>query len=355
MKSRAAVSLSIWMPLALILAINPTGVDAQELRDLFKKVKESVVTIRTEEKAVATSPLKGIVSMPGLASGVLVSDDGKVLTAAHVVQAVDKVVVEFGDGRLVRAHVASSAVYADVALIQLDSVPPGAIPARLGDSDKTEVGDEVFVVGAPYGLSRTLTAGHISGRKAPTGSLGSISVSEFLQTDAAVNVGNSGGPMFNMNGEVVGIVCSIVTKSGGFEGVAFAATSKMARILLLERRALWTGIEDLLIQGDIAKILNLPQTAGLLVQRVGEGSFGWRLGLRPSTLRVSIEGNDVLLGGDIVLEVNGIQILEDNASLDEIYDSIGKLRPDESLAVKVLRAGQIAVLSSSIQENHPKP
>jgi len=348
MKTKAAVSLITWIALAVSLAVSPSGAEAQQLRDLFKKVKDSVVTIRTEEKAVATAPQEGTVSMPGLASGVLVSDDGKVLTAAHVVQAVDKVVVEFGDGRIVRAHVVSSAVYADVALIQLDSVPQGAAPAGLGDSDKTEVGDEVFVVGAPYGLSRTLTAGHISGRKAPTSSLGSMSAWEFLQTDAAVNVGNSGGPMFNMNGEVIGIVCNIVTRSGGFEGISFAATSRIARTLLLERKPLWTGIEDILIGGDLAKILNLPQPAGLLVQKVGEGSFGWRAGLRPGTLRVSIEGNDLLLGGDIILEVNGIRILEDNVSQDQIYDCIGKLRPDEKVVLKVLRAGQIITLSSTI-------
>jgi serine protease Do len=350
MKSRAMMILITWIPLAGLLAISPVGADAQQLRDLFKKVKESVVTIRTEETTVAASPQEGTVSMPGLASGVLVSADGKVLTAAHVVQAVDKVVVEFGGGRMVPAHVVSSAVSADVALVQLDSIPQVVSPARLGDSDKTEVGDEVFVVGAPYGLSRTLTAGHISGRKTPAFSLGTMSAWEFLQTDAAVNVGNSGGPMFNMKGEVVGIVSNILTRSGGFEGISFAATSKIARILLLERKPLWTGIEDILIEGDLVKILNLPQPAGLLVQRVGDRSFGSRAGLQPGTLRVSIEGNDLLLGGDIILAVNGIQILEDNASLDQIYDSISLLRPDEKVVVKVLRAGQITVLSSTIQE-----
>ena len=348
MKSRVMMILITWIPLGVLLAISPPGADAQQLRDLFTNVKDSVVTIRTEEKAVATSPQEGTVSMPGLASGVLVSADGKVLTAAHVVQAVDRVVVEVGDGRMVPAHVVSSAVYADVALVQLDYIAQAVSPARPGDSDKIEVGDEVFVVGAPYGLSRTLTAGHISGRKAPASSLGSMSAWEFLQTDAAVNVGNSGGPMFNMNGEVVGIVSNIVTRSGGFEGISFAATSKMAWILLLERKPLWTGIEDILIQGDLPIILNVPQPAGLLVQRVGAGSFGSRAGLRPGTLRVSIEGNDLLLGGDIILAVNGIQILEDNASLDRIYDSIGMLRPQEKLVVKVLRAGQITVLSSTI-------
>src|SRR5262249_16951327 len=157
----------------------------------------------------------------GLASGVLISGDGKVLTAAHVVQAVDQVFVEFIDGQLVTACVISSAPAADVALLQLDSVPPGVAPAQLGDSDKVEVGDEVFVVGAPYGLSYTLSVGHIGGRAAPKGSLASLSAGEFLQTDAPINSGNSGSPMFNRQGEVVGIVSNIMSRSGGFEGIGF--------------------------------------------------------------------------------------------------------------------------------------
>ena len=133
-----------------------------------------------------------MVSVPTLASGVLISDDGKVLTAAHVVQAADKVFVEFADGRMVTARVISSATHADVALLQLDSVPAGLTPVPLGDSDKVEVGDQVFVVGAPYGLSPTLTVGHVSGRA--QSSLASMSAWEVFQTDAAINEGNSGVP-----------------------------------------------------------------------------------------------------------------------------------------------------------------
>jgi len=150
-----------------------------------------------------------MVSSAGLASGVLISDNGKVLTAAHVVQAVDKVFVEFADGQIVTARVISSATNADVALLQLDSVPQGVSPAKLGDSDQVEVGDEVLVVGAPYGLSLTLTVGHVSGREVSKSSLASLSAREVFLTDAAINRGNSGSPLFNRQGEVIGIVSNI--------------------------------------------------------------------------------------------------------------------------------------------------
>src|SRR5262249_39999035 len=137
------VVLAPLLVLAAVLVGTPTAANAQQLRDTFRRVKPSVVLIRTQEKTVASLPQQGMVSLASLASGVLISNDGKVLTAAHVVQVVDQVIVEFADGQLVTARVTSSAPSADVALLQLDAVPPGVAPAQLGDSDLVEVGDQV--------------------------------------------------------------------------------------------------------------------------------------------------------------------------------------------------------------------
>lgn len=111
---------------------------------------------------------------------------------------------------------------------------------------KIDVGDQIFVVGSPYGLSRTLTAGHVSGRHALNKRSENTTAVEFLQTDAAINSGNSGSPLFSLNGEVMGIVSQIMSRSGGSEGLAFAATSNTARRLLLEQKPFWSGIEGLL-------------------------------------------------------------------------------------------------------------
>ena len=116
-------------------------------------------------------------------------------------------------------------------------MPAGVPWWPLGDSDKVEVGGDVFIVGAPYGISHTLTAGHVSGRHRPNTIYSELATAEFVQTDAAINEGNSGGPMFGMAGEVIGIVSHIISKSGGFEGLGFVVTSNMARALLLERRS----------------------------------------------------------------------------------------------------------------------
>jgi serine protease Do len=325
------------------------SVEAQQVRETFNKIKRSVVVVRTLQKAVATSPQEGSVNDLGLGSGVLISDDGKVMTAAHVVQSADQVLVEFPDGKLIPARVAYSEVYADVALLQLERVPEGAIPAKLGDSDRVDIGDEILVVGAPYGLKDTLTVGHISARRAWNKRMGSMRAMEFLQTDAAINSGNSGGPMFNLAGEVVGIVNNIMSKSGGFEGLGFATTSNLARHLLLEKKMFWSGLEGVLVEGELARALNLPQSAGFLVQRVAEGSPAWREGIRAGSLPASIEGEDLLLGGDVILEVNGIQVLEGHLSYERIYAAMSKLKDGEKLTSKVLRDGKVIELCAMIR------
>src|SRR6478672_10308154 len=146
------------------LAVMPLTASGQQLRDAFRKVNQAVVTVRT--KRVDLAPVRGqVVSIiDGVGSGVLISNDGKVLTAAHVVQTADAALVEFSDGQDSIARVIASDVRSDVALLQLQELPKGIAPAPLGDSDKVEVGDQIFVIGAPYGISQTLTAGHLSGR-----------------------------------------------------------------------------------------------------------------------------------------------------------------------------------------------
>ncbi|HEV7395312.1 MAG TPA: trypsin-like peptidase domain-containing protein [Pyrinomonadaceae bacterium] len=323
----------------------------QQLRDAFHKVKQAVVIIKTQQKELAPSPDGGMVSANGLGSGVLISSDGKILTAAHLVEAADATLVEFADGELIPARVLGAVHNADVALLQLEHTPASMIAvAPLGDSDKVEVGDEVFVVGAPYGLSFTLTAGHISARHSVDNRINDTPLKEFLQTDAAINQGNSGGPMFNMNGEVIGIVTNILSKSGGSEGLGFAATSKMARQLLLDQKPFWSGIEGFLLKGDLAKALNVPQPAGLLVERVADGSPASRAGILGGSMRVSIASEDLLLGGDIILEVNGLRYEDGNENYSRLYARLTKLKAGDIIVIKVLRQGQVVTLSVPITD-----
>jgi serine protease Do len=320
---------------------------AETLGQVFKRVNRSVVVVRTKgTDAVGQGP--GVfTSWRGLGSGVLVSADGKVMTAAHIVQTADEVTVEFLTGDAVRARVIASEPSADVSLLQLERMPEGVPWSPLGDSDKVDVGDEIFIVGAPYGISHTLTVGHVSGRHRPNTIYSELATAEFLQTDAAINEGNSGGPMFNLAGEVVGIVSHIISKSGGFEGLGFVVTSNMARTLLLERRSFWSGMQGFVLRDHLAKIFNVPQSTGVLVQRVAAGSPAERTGLRPGTLQATIDGQTFVVGGDIILSVGNIQVGEPG-SRERILALRRSLVPGSTLTVVVLRDGQRVELTSRI-------
>lgn len=156
--------------------------------------------------------------------------------------------------------------------------------------------------------------------------------------------------MFNMNGEVIGIVTNILSKSGGSEGLGFAATSKMARQLLLDQKPFWSGVEGFLLKGDLAKALNVPQPAGLLVERVADESPASHAGILGGSMRANIAGEDLLLGGDIILEVNGLPYEDSNENYNRLYARLTKLKVGDSLVVKVFRQGQVVTLSVPIMQ-----
>jgi serine protease Do len=324
--------------------------EAQDLRDLFRQVKSSVVTIRTIDREITPQSKNEFVKVPGIGSGVLISSDGKVITAAHVVQSSDQIIVEFTEGKEIPAHVIASVVTADVALLQLDWVPAEAVVAKLGDSDKSEIGEQVFVIGAPYGLSHSLTVGHLSSRHINKQLVGGLRAIEMWQADAAVNKGNSGGPMFNLKGEVIGIVCNLFSQSGGFDGIGFAVTSNLARRLLLEQNSYWSGLEGVVISGNTARIFNVPQEAGLMVQSVAEKSPAERLGLRGGRVHATFGNTSLLVGGDIILTVADYKISGDD-DFDKLHAKLSMLQAGTKLLVRVLRGGKIVELSAEIERN----
>jgi serine protease Do len=344
------------LPAGLATLIAAAGVSlsgrpaaAQELRSLFQQVKPSVVVIRiAEEEIDPDDDQGGETQVEGQGSGVLISPDGKILTAAHVVQTAEQVEVQFVDGTKRPAKIVSSVPSADVALIQVDQVPPSAHTAVVGNSDPMQEGDRVFVVGAPFDLSYTLTAGYISGRRAPGEIQGWRSSMELLQTDAAINKGNSGGPLFNMKGEVIGICSSILTQSGGFEGLGFAVASNFARKVLLDNPAIWTGIDGLYIEGHLAAVLNVPQRAGILVQRVAKHSPAAALGLQAGRYSAKVGDQQMVLGGDIILSVNGICVGEKEHAVEQIDRSLGWAKAGGSIQMTVLRAGKIVKLQEKL-------
>jgi serine protease Do len=319
----------------------PIGVDAETLSDVFDRVHRSVVIVRSSERDVPDDGA-GFTGVTSLGSGVVVSADGLVMTAAHLVQAASLVQVQFSTGGPIRARIVASEPSADVSLLKVERVPDGAVAAVLGDSDRTRIGEQVFVVGAPYGLTATLTVGHLSGRLKPGQVAGGFELAEFLQTDAAINHGNSGGPLFNSAGEVLGIVSHFISQSGGFEGLGFVVASNTARRLLLEQPVPWFGIDSILLDGDMLPVFNLP-APGLLIQRVAEDSPAEKIGLRGGFTRAVIGARTLIVGGDVLLQVDGVPI---NDFIRR--HGVAELKSGNRIRLTRMRAGRVETVDAEV-------
>ncbi len=319
---------------------------AQDLTDLYEKVRTSVVVIYTHSnKLRQIGESTSLTSSQGLGSGFLIGHS-QVVTAAHVVDTAEKLFVEFTDGDVIEATVESSFSDPDVALLKLQSPKMNPSIVQFGDSDKVKIGERVVVVGSPFGLGQSLSSGYISSRIKKKEWENPFTNSEYLQTDAAINKGNSGGPMFNLKGEVIGIVSHITTVSGGFDGIGFAASSNIAQELLLEKKIPWSGAKMVPLTPEMLKLLNITRNGGLLVEKVVATSRYGRMGLRGGTWKATLNGQEVILGGDIILTLNNIPFEMTDSTLKKLGEFADTLTENTPIFLEIMREGKIMMLSN---------
>jgi S1-C subfamily serine protease len=218
------------------------------------------------------------------------------------------------------------------------------VVAKLTDSDPIRVGDDVFIVGAPYGLSHSLSTGIISARWEPDTVTPDFPLAEFFQTDAVINTGNSGGPMFSRDGKLIGIISHNISKSGGSEGLGFVVTSNTVTKLLVERKRHWSGLDLMVVTGPTAEALQVPQPGGWLVKKVVKDSTGGRLGLRGGDRVGIVDGQKLVVGGDIILAVQGIPTTS-NDDIEKVVATMEALKNGDTLRVSVLRDKKVQELS----------
>lgn len=334
-------------PVLLTLALSllvPTLAAGETLGEVYRRVNPSVVVIRAVGGEVTA---EGLSRFREIGSGVLISADGKVATAAHVVHTMDEVAVEFLGEDPVPARVIASEPRADISIIQVSAVPRDAVVSKLTDSDPMRVGDSVFIVGAPYGLSHSLSAGIISARWEPDTVTRDFPLAEFFQTDAVINTGNSGGPMFSRAGELIGIVSHNISKSGGSEGLGFVVTANTVRKLLVEKNRRWYGLDVVLVTGAMAQALKVPQAGGFLVKQVVKDSIAGQIGLRGGDRMGIVEGQHLVVGGDILLTVQGMTVAS-NADMAKVLKSLETLQPGQDLRVTILRDEKVQELSTKL-------
>jgi len=240
------------------------------------------------------------VPVQGLGSGFIVSSDGTILTNAHVVDGAREVRVKLTDRREFPAKVVGVDKETDVAVLRIDA--KGLPTVKLGDSSRTQVGEWVVAIGAPFGLENSVTAGIVSAKGRALPAEGYV---PFLQTDVAVNPGNSGGPLFNLAGEVVGINSQIYTSSGGYQGLSFAipieVATKVEKQLVehghVTRGRLGVTIQDL--NAALASSFGLDRPTGALVSSVEPSGAGARAGLEPGDVILKLDGKDVARSEDL--------------------------------------------------------
>jgi len=336
----------LFAPIVFTLSLFSTQLSATDFSTLFEQVNDAVVTITIKQNAEQLSGSEMVnISVDGYGAGVIVDKNGLVLTAAHVVNLADAMQVHLNTGQAFQARTISSFPFADLALVQIIDPPENLPVATLGDSDTLLIGEEVIVIGTPSGLAQSLTVGHFSGRPADTGSF-NVADTDFLQTDAPIMQGNSGGPMFNTRGEVMGIVSHFRTNTSGF---SFIASTNMARDLVLKHGDVWAGVSVEPVGEVLARAINTPFANGVLVQDIAAGSLAEKLGLRAGTIPSVVNGRNLKLGGDIIISVGGQEVGMSKQGIEAAYAYMSSKKKGEKIKMTVFRDGQKVTLSA------PKP
>lgn len=274
---------------------------------------------------------EGGFAQQGLGSGVIVSEDGYVLTNNHVVEGADELTVTLFDDKKYDAELVGTDPKSDLAVVKIKA--PGLHAARLGDSDELKVGQWVVAAGSPFNLEQSITAGIVSAKG--RSNVGIADYEDFIQTDAAINPGNSGGPLVSLKGEVVGINTAIFSKSGGYMGVGFAIPSNMVKRVmdsLIKDGEVTRGFIGVMIQKldeSLAKSFNYDSTEGALVSEVDLEGPAAKAGIK---------------SGDIIVNFNNEKV----KGPSELKNAVGRTAPDERVSVRLFRDGKMKELKLKV-------
>ena len=316
---RRLAAVALVLALALVGAPREAVALPDSFADLAEKLSPAVVNISTSQVVAAPSPGDRPELPPGspfedlfrdffdrdgqpgprtqnsLGSGFVVDPEGFIVTNNHVIEDADEIVVNFVDGTSLPATLVGTDPKTDVALLKV--VPPTPLPfVSFGDSDKLRVGDWVLAIGNPFGLGGSVSAGIVSARNRD---INSGPYDDFIQTDAAINRGNSGGPLFNMTGEVIGVNTAIISPSGGSIGIGFSVPSALVKTVVMQLREFgrtrrgWLGVRIQTVTDDIAEGLGLDGTKGALVSEVTSGGPAEDGGVEAGDVILKFDGKDV--------------------------------------------------------------
>jgi S1-C subfamily serine protease len=345
----ACLVLTVWMGTPQLLAA--TLVTQEEINSVRVYKKLANATVLVASAYVSTHHIAQA-SGKGLGSGVLIDEQGSIVTNAHVVEGAANITVTLHDGTRLPAELIGSDPQSDVALLHV-MLPQGPhAPAQLGDSDKLEIGQKVLAIGHPFGLGYAFSTGIVSGFGKLLETKQEVFQERVIQTTTPINPGNSGGPLVDSEDRVVGINSAILM---GAQNIGFAIPINTVKSIVTELRTNgrvirpWLGIKGKLVTDEVRNLIALPLVSGLLIIDVEDGSPAQTIGLRAGNLDVTIEGEPWVLGGDILVEVNG----QDVKTSEQYAKVLRQLKAKESIELTLFRDGTRRTITVTLGERSP--
>jgi S1-C subfamily serine protease len=343
------------------------GSKALSINEIYRRWAPGVVQITsTSIVNVPQNPFFGNPFAPpqeeqqSLGSGFVIDKAGHIVTNYHVIEGAKSVQVSFSNGENVKARIVGSDPSTDIAVLQVETHSRALTPLVWGNSDSARVGDSVVAIGNPFGYTRSATAGIVSAVDRPLTAPNDFPIEHAIQTDAALNHGNSGGPLLDTRGEVIGVNSQISTGNTGQQGnlgIGFAIPSNTVRNVVAQiiqnghvEHAL-LGIRAQAITPGIAELFRLPVKHGLLVASVQPGTGAAKAGLKGSTNQVVVAGVSWPLGGDIIVEADGVA----TTTVNELSDVIANHKPGDTITLVVYRGNSKQTIEAKLGRQHSSP
>jgi S1-C subfamily serine protease len=328
---------------------------ALSVQDIYRRNSPAVVQITTTLGG-AQPGLGG--SEQALGSGFVIDKDGHIVTNYHVVEGANSIEVSFSNKDTLSAKIVGVDPTTDLAVLKVDASALALTPISLGNSDNVQVGDAVVAIGNPFGLERTVTAGIVSALQRNVTAPNGATIDHVIQTDAPINSGNSGGPLFDAEGDVIGVNSQIQTAGGsGNVGIGFAVPSNtvssvVAQILAngqVDRAFLGVGARE--IDAQLARTFNLPVDSGLLVENVAPDSGAAKAGLEGGDSPVVVAGVSYTVGGDVIVAAAGKRV----TTVAELRDVLADHKPGDELALQIYRGNDEKTVTVTLGRQPTSP
>src|ERR671930_1338625 len=319
------------------------------VNEIYREAAPGVVQVTATQVVNAPSidpffgfPVPQSQRQEALGSGFVIDKAGHIITNYHVIEGARSVDVSFSNNESMKARIVGSDPSTDIAVLQVKAPSRALTPLPRGNSDAVHVGDSVVAIGNPFGLERTVTTGIVSALQRVIQAPNAYSIDHVIQTDAALNKGNSGGPLLDAEGRVIGVNSQIQSGSGGNIGIGFAVPIDTVRTVEAQivktghAEHAFLGVRVQAVDANVARLFRLRADHGLLVAGVEPGSAAAKVGLRAGKQPVTVSGETYQLGGDLIVGADGLQL----SSLDELRDVIANKQPGDKLSLQIWRGGK---------------